>query len=357
MATNKKKDAASLFELIDKSTLKVPKTGALKIPSWYSSKTNPPTQSTSNGVHVTGAASAAAAPTVRQLQPQPIAKPESKPEPKPEILAAPVHVPAATSTPAPQLTPKTIAPFGSVHTEKPPAMTPIPPQKGVFAPVVPASPNAKNKVIWLSAACGLVALVLLIVIIGRLGRSGATTPPANPHGQAATSGYVAPPDSNGVNIGGTHVAGGGAIDNGNLTGANPNPGNINKAPTTTGGISQVAAPAKGTIEDSKKVDWSREPKGLQYIMIASYSAQREDLARKSAELLADNGVDVVLLRTKSDAIRIFMRQGFPPTARTESEAAIAKIRKIGELHPDFKKTNTSVFASPYRAELNFASGK
>lgn len=42
MATNKRKEAAALFELIDKSTLKVPKNaGALKIPSWWSSKTNP----------------------------------------------------------------------------------------------------------------------------------------------------------------------------------------------------------------------------------------------------------------------------------------------------------------------------
>ena len=44
MATNKRKDAAALFELIDKSTLKIPKDakGALKIPAWFSSKTNPP---------------------------------------------------------------------------------------------------------------------------------------------------------------------------------------------------------------------------------------------------------------------------------------------------------------------------
>jgi hypothetical protein len=43
MATNKRKDAAALFELLDKSTLKVPKNpnGSLKIPSWWSSKTNP----------------------------------------------------------------------------------------------------------------------------------------------------------------------------------------------------------------------------------------------------------------------------------------------------------------------------
>src|SRR3954464_14144301 len=40
MAINKRKDAAALFELIGKSTLKVPKNaGALKIPNWWSSKT------------------------------------------------------------------------------------------------------------------------------------------------------------------------------------------------------------------------------------------------------------------------------------------------------------------------------
>ncbi len=45
MATNKRKDAAALFELIDKSTLKVPKhAGSLKIPDWWSSKANPATE-------------------------------------------------------------------------------------------------------------------------------------------------------------------------------------------------------------------------------------------------------------------------------------------------------------------------
>jgi hypothetical protein len=43
MATNKRKDAAALFELIDKSTLKVPKNaGSLKIPRWWSSPSATP---------------------------------------------------------------------------------------------------------------------------------------------------------------------------------------------------------------------------------------------------------------------------------------------------------------------------
>ena len=43
MSTNKRKESAALFELLDKKlTLKVPKSaGSLKIPSWWSSKTNP----------------------------------------------------------------------------------------------------------------------------------------------------------------------------------------------------------------------------------------------------------------------------------------------------------------------------
>ena len=45
MATNKRKEAAALFELIEKSTLKVPKAGGnLKIPGWWSDKTNPTNQ-------------------------------------------------------------------------------------------------------------------------------------------------------------------------------------------------------------------------------------------------------------------------------------------------------------------------
>src|SRR5438094_1314908 len=67
MAINKRKDAAALFELIDKSTLKVPKNaGALKIPSWWSSKTNPPAQPTPNAdAELTDSAIAKATPVAK----------------------------------------------------------------------------------------------------------------------------------------------------------------------------------------------------------------------------------------------------------------------------------------------------
>jgi hypothetical protein len=64
MATNKRKEAAALFELIDKSTLKVPKqAGSLKIPAWWSSKSNPaaPAPSTPNPGTPTSSARAAVA--------------------------------------------------------------------------------------------------------------------------------------------------------------------------------------------------------------------------------------------------------------------------------------------------------
>ncbi len=45
MATNKRKEAPALFELLDKSTLRVPKgnAGSLKIPSWWSNRNAPRT--------------------------------------------------------------------------------------------------------------------------------------------------------------------------------------------------------------------------------------------------------------------------------------------------------------------------
>lgn len=71
MATNKRKDAAALFELIEKSTLKVPKggSGSLKIPSWWSSKVNPPTEPTHPQENNTQAQSAPAAPAPKFPEP------------------------------------------------------------------------------------------------------------------------------------------------------------------------------------------------------------------------------------------------------------------------------------------------
>jgi hypothetical protein len=64
MASNKKKDAAALYELLDKSTLNVTrKAGApLKIPSWWSARSNPAQAKTASNEKNTDASASAAGP-------------------------------------------------------------------------------------------------------------------------------------------------------------------------------------------------------------------------------------------------------------------------------------------------------
>ncbi|MEI8198057.1 MAG: hypothetical protein WCI73_19355, partial [Phycisphaerae bacterium] len=117
MATNKRKDAAALFELIDKSTLKIPKDakGALKIPAWFSSKTNPP-------------------PT---LPPAPAALPEDNLPLLPDQPAA-----------APPVSPTTTASLPPVGTHspsiRPPQRSTTPPTNPPTATSSPAAANGSN---------------------------------------------------------------------------------------------------------------------------------------------------------------------------------------------------------------------
>ncbi|MGN6368387.1 MAG: hypothetical protein ACTHN5_09020, partial [Phycisphaerae bacterium] len=102
MSTNKRKEAAALFELLDKSTLKVPKGGSLKIPAWWSSKTNP-------------------APTA----PPPPANVPSMPAPRPAAHNAPATPPAhpPAPAPAPQPSPQHKL-FDPPPADAPPALSP-----------------------------------------------------------------------------------------------------------------------------------------------------------------------------------------------------------------------------------------
>ena len=128
MATNKRKEAAALFELIDKSTLKIPKGGSLKIPNWWSSKTNPP-----------------------PAPPEDPAKspPQSAPSPAPNGHAVSVRAADAPSvkvitSPLPAATETPIAPAQSRLFEPPPASRPPtappsirPPSASVKPPLTP----------------------------------------------------------------------------------------------------------------------------------------------------------------------------------------------------------------------------
>jgi hypothetical protein len=111
MATNKRKEAAALFELIDKSTLKVPKNaGALKIPSWWSSKTNP-------------TPAAPAVPAAPKPSPSPLARTAAQPV----APASPPSAPAAPAALSPSTPPSAPAPVAEAPLPVAPEASPAPP--------------------------------------------------------------------------------------------------------------------------------------------------------------------------------------------------------------------------------------
>jgi hypothetical protein len=108
MATNKRKEAAALFELIDKSTLKVPKNaGALKIPSWWSSKTNPTPP-------------APAAPASPKPSPSPLARTAAQPVAPASPPSPPAPPTAASPAVAPSVAPVAEAPAPAAPEASPP---------------------------------------------------------------------------------------------------------------------------------------------------------------------------------------------------------------------------------------------
>jgi hypothetical protein len=160
MATNKRKDSAALFELIDKSTLKVPKnaTGSLKIPSWWSSKGNPAVKST--------------VPAALPVTEKPAAATGSTP-PRPTVSTPAEAAPRPTLTPA-----------------KAPVYAPPPgvvsrPSRASYVP-------GTNIPIWAAVIGGLAAA---IIIVGAIWVATHQTPaPATttPDGTLVGPGPVAP---------------------------------------------------------------------------------------------------------------------------------------------------------------------
>ncbi len=104
MSTNKRKEAAALFELIDKSTLKVPKNaGALKIPNWWSSKSNPPASPQTPASPAIGAPGSLVSRTNESSKPRPIPQsritpPSTPPPPPPPPPRPPIPSPIQTTT-------------------------------------------------------------------------------------------------------------------------------------------------------------------------------------------------------------------------------------------------------------------
>lgn len=79
MATNKRKDAAALFELLDKSTLKVPKSGSgpLKIPNWWSRASRAKRAAAENAGPAVAVGFGAGTPAPPQNPPKPVRPPDA----------------------------------------------------------------------------------------------------------------------------------------------------------------------------------------------------------------------------------------------------------------------------------------
>ena len=404
MATNKHKDAAALFELIDKSTLKVPKgAGALKIPSWWSSKTNPATATLSPSP-------VAKTPAVRPVMLTAPAAPETPapsyaPTPlfahgdiptgqeapaKSIVPTAPAIAPPATpltsvpATPTTSATPQPNSEFRIQNSELPapapvaPKITPVatapaaptfrPPAKPAAAPIRPIAAAATPKPIGVFAPAtmdpnaasrrsnmanqkqallrtpvwaviGLATIAALILGLGIY---------LLPH----KSSTDLPPllqDSRGPILGahtvhddtpGTRIAE-----------SAPAPTHPDTPIAKTPDPAPTPAPEAGQVMDEKDVQRSAN---LRYLIIASHPYSQPDIAKRNAKFLADHGVSVALAPQKPSAktglpttILLISVEGFPGMTDA-AEAFRKKVVEIGKLHPDFKRNhNNSVWNDAY----------
>lgn len=229
MATNKRKEAAALFELIDRSTLKVPKNaGALKIPSWWSSKTNPPAQGTPATAAAPGSSASPLRPEARitpapeekktetnvvkeegqsrLFEPPPVdAVPASSPSIRPPGAKSPAPITAPIKVPAPGTYKETEAISEQELPPDSPEM-PAPEEKGskrVFAPQTyaqdrkPWSPPRSGSLARLPAWVLIGGIVLVVVVAGivvALAKQMSKEKPATQ--PAATAAVVVPSTAN-----------------------------------------------------------------------------------------------------------------------------------------------------------------
>jgi hypothetical protein len=341
MATNKKKEAAALFELIDKSTLKVPKhAGALKIPDWWSSKTNPVTTAPPPLIPAKAAEEeSASAKPIPGKQPRLFEPPADGTHPG----AAPSIRPPSPSPPRTAVAPPPAAP-------SPPATTPSSADEPAPAPAVVKRPflpqtmeqGGTNRPQWggqqrrrmartpkWAILAGLLGVVIVISLAAFLVLSGRqhSAEKANEVGtstvrQASGDGGVTllPP---GAGRSQAPVPGNGGVQGRTRSllppSAPPAQPREEVVPTETG---KVYGP--GTV--------ARSPE-LYYITITSTPTL--SVAQKSADFLASKGVDVSIEIGKNHLYQLISVKGFP--AVVEAEPYRKEIVKIGHEHPDFKK--------------------
>jgi hypothetical protein len=349
MATNKRKEAAALFELIDRSTLKVPKNaGALKIPSWWSSKTNPPAQ----GASTTAAASTSAAPAARSEARITPAPEEKKPETNvvkeegqsrlfepPPVDAMPASSPSirppGAKSPAPITAPvKAAAPETYKETEAiseqelPPDVPemPAPEEKGarrVFAPQTHAqdrkswSPPRSGSLARLPAWVLIGGIVLVAAVAGivvavakQMGKDKPATQPA------ATAAVVTPSTANSQQLLPPP-----------MTGQAP----AGRGGGAAGGVSVPPSPSAaraGRLHNEEKYPFD----GSKYYIIICQTPSKT-IAERNAGWLVERGIDVAIESKPNRGSAWYVLIAIQPfDTLLAAEPLKAEIVRIGDSH-------------------------
>jgi hypothetical protein len=345
MATNKRKDAAALFELLDRSTLKLPKNsnGSLKIPSWWSSRTNPaperprpplPLPNTPPAAHP--AADTAADPSDYRTDPPAVPPAGSTVDPYVDPDGRMAHV-SRVAPPPPELA-------GSAeHAAEAPvagsaASLPAPrpqervrPPAGVVIPqtVDPARFAPSNRPLstvppWaLAAGAAAIAVLIIAAIVIASSRRHKV--------EAAPQTMVALPAESADTARAVSII---VPDNTLARPASP------AAQAEAPAAAAAPAPAAGRVLDSSQ--FHRSPDRWYLRM---YSAKSETLAKQNAEFLAQHGLTVSVERSGSfyvvvDALGFAQRDG-------QSEDYRRQVVAISHEHPDFKRRHKGPYDECY----------
>jgi hypothetical protein len=338
MATNKRKDAAALFELLDNSSLKVPKNaGSLKIPSWWSSKTNPGPTEIPDDVPDTayeaapiagGVAAQEAQPHSRLFEPPPTGEtPTAMPSIRPP--AAPATQAAIGTTPAAKMLNNRPARSATnvVSPPKPPIdpSVPVAPKEPrIFAPQMYAQqrrpwvqprPGAFARLPGWVLGSGAAAVVLIIVsIVFIANRQHKTAVAASPvEGRSAVTGAVVPPVSQ-------------------REAATPVVQAVNSNRSPAAPVPTAALPAVVKAYGPGEVDRHYD---LFYVIIASTPSK--DVAEKNAQFIAGKGVAVSIEVDKKGMLHLVSVDGFPSISA--AQALRTKIVEIGHLTEAYKRTH------------------
>lgn len=338
MATNKRKDAAALFELIDKSTLKIPKNaGQLKIPSWWSSRNNPPAPGADAAPEADASDVSEEIPAESTPAPEAAAPAAADPATPPAPAAAPLFdSPPAQTSYTPAIRPPAAKPPAPATPSAAPAETaPIRNTGvGVFAPATRDPRNIKARgrfPMWaIAVAVGVLGLGVLAYATMQGDRK-----PATPPGPAIANNGLT--ENRGPRTGVVPVDDGAnrAIPTNTNTNANPNP---NPLPQPQ------PQPPQGRIVPIAEVQ--RTP-GMQYLIIVT---AREDVANNNARYLADNGLEVTVGRQRSGLYSVMSVQGF---ARQDAaaEALRKRVVELGKQHPEARRARKGVYDTAYFATV------